>query len=262
VAAEERSAAALYRFAGERFWPGPLTAGPWSPDAQHGGPVSALLAGALEDPEQRCTLVRVTVELLRPVPLAPLRLESATVRAGRNVQWVEASLWAGDTEVARARGVRIRRAPVEVPVDRTPPPAPPPPGEGNPPMAPGTARTAFAEAVDLRFVRGGWDELGPVTMWTRLLVPVVEGRAATAMQRAAAAADFGNGVSRVVDFSTHTFINADLSVALSRVPVGDWIGFDAVSRLSPDGFGQAESQIFDAEGPVGRAVQSLLVAAR
>ena len=52
------------------------------------------------------------------------------------------------------------------------------------------------------------------------------------------------------------FINPDLTVALSRMPDGEWIGFDMVSRLSGDGFGQAESLIFDSGGPVGRAVQS------
>ena len=82
------------------------------------------------------------------------------------------------------------------------------------------------------------------------------------MQRVAAAADFGNGLSRILDFDSHVFINPDLTVALSRVPVGDWIGFDMVSRLSRDGLGQAESLVFDADGPVGRAVQSLLVERR
>src|SRR5207248_8681494 len=100
------------------------------------------------------------------------------------------------------------------------------------------------------------------TLWARLLVPVVAGEAPSPMQRVADAADFGNGVSRLLDFETHVFINPDLTVALSRVPIGEWIGFDIVSRLSGDGFGQAESLIFDGSGPIGRAVQSLLVERR
>jgi Thioesterase-like superfamily len=82
------------------------------------------------------------------------------------------------------------------------------------------------------------------------------------LQRTAAAADFGNGVSRILDFETHVFINPDLTVSLSRVPAGEWIGFDVVTRLSPDGYGQAESLIFDRVGPAGRATQSLLVEER
>jgi hypothetical protein len=65
-----------------------------------------------------------------------------------------------------------------------------------------------------------------------------------------------------VDFETHIFINPDLTVSLSRLPLGEWIGFDVVSRLSDHGFGQAESLIFDSTGPIGRAVQSLLVEQR
>lgn len=257
---------ALYTFDGTSYLPGPLCVGPWSSDAQHGGPVSALLAGALEsavDPrfdDVAVQVVRVTVELLRPVPLAPLTITSAVVRPGRNVQLVEAAMHSGEQEVARARGLRIRRLPMEVPVERVEPPVPAPSTDAPPSTA--ARRTAFAEAVDLRFVRGSWDETGPVTMWTRLLVPVVEGRDPSPLQRTVAAADFGNGVSRVLEFDHHTFINPDLTVALGRVPHGGWIGFDVVSRLSGDGFGQAESAIFDPIGPVGRSVQSLLVAER
>jgi hypothetical protein len=206
-------------------------------------------------------LVRLTVEFLRPVPMRPLAASAAVARPGKKVQIVESTLSVDGLEVARARALRIRVAPVDVPVQELQPPSPPVPTD---PIRPhlGKPRTAFAEAVDLRFLKGGWDELGPVTMWSRLDVPVVLGEEPSPMQRVAAAADFGNGVSRLLDFDTHVFIDPDLTVSLSRVPVGDWIGFDVVSRLSRDGFGQAESLIFDCEGPVGRALQSVLIERR
>lgn len=258
--------AALYTYDGEAYLPGPLCVGPWSPDAQHGGPVSALLAGAVEaavDPrfeEVPVQTVRVTVELLRPVPLSPLTISAAVVRPGRNVQLVEAAMHSEGQEVARARGLRIRRTDMEVPVETAVPPAPVP--SSDPPPSSVARRTAFAEAVDLRFVKGSWDETGPVVMWTRLVVPVVEGVEPSPLQRVTAAADFGNGVSRVLEFDHHVFINPDLTVALARVPEGEWVGFDVVSRLSTEGFGQAESAVFDPLGPVGRAVQSLLISER
>jgi hypothetical protein len=252
---------ALYRIEDGLYVPGPLTVGPWSPDAQHGGPVAALLAGAVEDPSGGAQVVRLTVELLRPVPLRPLALRSEVVRPGKNVQLVEATLSSGETEVARGRALRIRRAPMELPVDRSGPPSPVRSEESGL-GPPSSDRTAFAQAVELRFVKGGWDETGPVTMWTRLLVEVVEGQEPTPLQRTAAAADFGNGVSRLLDFATHTFINPDLTVSLARAPEGEWILFDVVSRLSDEGYGQAESQIFDRTGPVGRSIQSLIVSER
>jgi hypothetical protein len=240
--------------------PGPLTIGPWSADAQHGGPVAALLAGAVESmpapgPVQ---VVRLTIELLRPVPVRPLTVSATVTRPGKKVQIVDAAVSVDDVEMARARALRIRAAPVDVPAQPPRPPSPPLPAGPAQPRE-GIIRTAFAEAFDLRFVTGSWEELGPVTFWSRLLVPVVSGESSSPLQRVAAAADFGNGVSRLLDFETHVFINPDLTVALARVPVGEWIGFDVVSRLSGDGFGQAESLIFDGVGPAGRAVQSLLV---
>lgn len=254
--------AALYRFDGQHYVPGELTAGPWSPDAQHGGPVAALLARAVESfpSETPVQVVRLTVELVRPVPLAPLVVRSSLLRPGRKVQLVEASIHAGETEVAKARALRIRTAAVRVPEQPADPPSPPLPS--GPPLEGFAERTAFIAAMDLRFVKGSWDMPGPVTMWTRLLVPVVAGEEPSPLQRTAAAADFGNGVSHVLDFETHTFINPDLTVALARVPAGEWIGFDVVSRLSPDGYGLAESLVFDGSGPVGRAVQSLILDTR
>jgi hypothetical protein len=251
---------ALFEPDGGLLVPGRLTVGPWSPDAQHGGPVAALLARAVEaapapGPMQ---VVRLTVELLRPVPVRPLQVSAVVTRPGKKVQLVDASLSVDGVNVALARALRIRVAPVVLPTQEPHPPSPPLLADLAR-SAPVATRTAFAEAVDLRFLKGSWDEPGPVTMWTRLTVPVVAGEPPTPLQRTAAAADFGNGVSRILDFESHVFINPDLTVALSRVPVGEWIGFDVVSRLSEDGFGQAESLIFDPAGPVGRAVQSLLV---
>jgi hypothetical protein len=206
-------------------------------------------------------LVRLTVELLRPVPIRPLSASAAVTRPGQKVQVADATIAVDGAEAARARGIMIRVDQVEVPDQDPHPPSPPLPLD----MAQTEVRTSwrgFADAVDLRFVKGGWEEPGPVTMWSRLLLRLIAGEEPSAFQRVAAAADFGNGVSRILDFDSHLFINPDLTVALSRVPVGDWIGFDVVSRLSRDGFGQAESLVFDADGPVGRAVQSVLVERR
>jgi hypothetical protein len=253
---------ALYEPDGDLLVPGPLTVGPWSSDAQHGGPVAALLAGIVESMPAPAPMqvVRLTIELLRPVPIRPLTVAATITRPGKKVQIVDAVVSVDDVEMARARALRIRVVRVDVPAQPPMPPSPSPPTGAAPHHV--QIRTAFAEAFDLRFVNGSWDETGPVTFWSRLLVPVISGEPTSPLQRVAAAADFGNGVSRVLDFETHVFINPDLTVALSRVPAGEWIGFDAISRLSGDGFGQAESLIFDGTGPTGRAVQSLLVERR
>src|SRR5207245_490421 len=159
---------ALFERDGTRFVPTELCRGPWSPDAQHGGPPAALMARAAEGFEggEEMQVARLTVELLRPVPLVPLTVTLRWARPGRKVQIVEVALRAGDTEVARALALRIRRVALPVPpgIDHRPPP-PPLPGQGSqspPPWGDGIVRPAFhADAVEHRFVGGGFDRRGP-----------------------------------------------------------------------------------------------------
>jgi len=258
---------ALFERDGARFVPTELCRGPWSPDAQHGGPPAALLARSAERFEggEEMHVARLTVELLRPVPLVPLTVTLRWARPGRKVQIVEAALRAGDTEVARALALRIRRVALPVPpdLDHRPPP-PPLPRQGSqslPPWGDGILRPAFhADAVEHRFVAGGFDRPGPATDWIRLRVPVVGGEAMTPLARVAAAADFGNGVSWVLSrLEGWQFINPDLTIYLHRMPGGEWVCLEAATWVEPHGVGVAESRLWDERGPIGRAIQSLLL---
>jgi hypothetical protein len=96
-------------------------------------------------------------------------------------------------------------------------------------------------------------------MWTRLVAPLVPGETPTPLQRVLATADFGNGVGAAVPWTTHVFINTDLSVSLEREPEGEWIALAARTRLDPAGAGVAETVISDVRGRAGRGVQSLFV---
>lgn len=259
---------ALYLPDGDRFVPTALTAGPWDPEAQHGGPPSALLMRAVEavpagGPVQ---IARLTVELLRPVPLVPLEVEAVVTRPGRRVQAVAASLRAGGIEVARATALQVRRADVDLPPLPDPDdPVPPVPETGLPQLFPGNAADLVAyhsAGVDLRFVGGGFDRPGPSTCWARLRQPVVAGEEPSPAVRTAAVADFGNGLSWVLPMDRWLFINPDLSIHLAREPVGEWVCLASSTLPGASGAGLAESSLFDEHGRFGRAVQSLLVEPR
>jgi hypothetical protein len=243
-----------------------LARGPWTPQAQHGGPPAALLARAIErfDGGESMAVVRLTVELLRPVPIAPLTVRTQFARPGRKVQLVTAALFSDETEVARSTGLRIRRAEIPLPADlpRVAPPPAPDRGEATmPPWASIIEYRAFhSHAVEHRFVAGSFQQPGPATDWIRLLVPLVDGEATSPLCRVAAAADFGNGVSWVVDRREgYSFINPDLTIYLHRLPIGEWVCLDAVTRIEAHGLGLAESALYDERGPIGRALQSLIV---
>src|SRR3954453_4754273 len=112
----------------------------------------------------------------------------------------------------------------------------------------------------MRFAKGCEpDTTGPVIVWMRLRFPLLSGEDLSPVQRAAAVADFGNGVSAVLSFEQWSFINPDLTVSMFRPPVGEWICLDAATALDPSGIGMAQSVLSDASGSFGRAVQLLYV---
>jgi hypothetical protein len=257
----------------DRWIPTELARGPWDPRACHGGPVSALLTRAVEQTTGESPvdwqIARVSIELTRPVPVGVgLTLRTEIERDGRKVSLVAARLLDGDVEVARARSLRIRTKELQL-GDEAVQPLPDPPGT----PADGVAqRVVWADddlvafhrnACEHRFTEGGWDVPGPVGVWIRLLVPLVPGEEPSGAQRAAAAADFGNGVSGGLPYDRYTYINPDLTVHLMRPPVGVWIGMRSASyygtATGSSGAGFAESALFDADGRLGRSVQSLIL---
>ena len=259
----------LFERDGERFVATELSRGPWDPAHCHGGPVSALLAGAVERVEPGAVdawqLARLTVELTRPVPVGrPLTLAAEVERPGRKVSLVAANLRDGDTEVARVRALRIRTAALDLPADTTPAVDVPLPdkdlvADETPDWAM-IADVAFhSHACQHRFVEGSWNEPGPIAAWIRLRYPVLAGVEPSGVQRVMAAADFGNGVSATLPYEEWLFINPDLTVHLLRPPTGEWIGMRTVSRYGRAGAGLAESELFDGDGRIGRSCQSLFV---
>jgi hypothetical protein len=244
-----------------------LTRGPWDPGAQHAGPPAALLGREIErlPDAAEFQIGRVTFEILRSVPIAPLRASARVLRPGRRVQLVEAELSDESGEVLmRAHAWRLRSAAVELPAD-LPAAAPPPPGPeagSVEPFFPTGQEHGYHSAMEARFISGGFVEPGPALVWLRMRVPLVAGEEPSPLQRTLVVADVGNGVSAALDYHRFLFINVDLTVHLERMPAGEWICVDAVTLPQASGVGTAESVLSDREGRIGRALQTLLIAAR
>lgn len=245
--------------------------GPWDPDQCHGGGPAALIARAVErlPAPEPMLLARLTLDFLRPVPLAPLTVAAEVVRPGRRLQLAEVVLRAGGEDVLRARALRLRRAAVAVPGRALPAPGGRPGPQAGRPLDVGGSRGVPAEgaafaysAMEIRFLEGRFAEPGPATAWFRLRLPLVAGEQPTPVQSAAAAADFGNGIGRELDFATHLFVNTDLTLHMSREPVGGWIGLSSRTEHGPEGTATARSDLFDEAGALGLAAQSLYVAER
>jgi hypothetical protein len=248
---------------GERFVATELSRGPWDPSAQHGGAPAALLMRAFErlPPEDGLVLARVTCEFLRPVPIGELEVAAEVARPGRRVRLLEASLRTPEgAPVVRARGLQVRVA--DAPWTSSPPP-PTGPEHGRDNDALPAHRPMFApDAMEIRFVAGSFREAGPATAWFRMRKRLVAGEPASALQRLAAAGDFGNGISSPLPWEGYQFINPDLTLYIDRPPEGEWIGLEARTRIVDGGIGISESVLYDERGAVGRAMQALLVAPR
>ncbi len=208
-------------------------------------------------------VVRITVDLLRPVPVAPLEIKVEVVREGRKIQLCSVQLFADGVEVTRASVLKIRATELSLPktvIEEIV--AYPGPEESRIPKSDPEGSNLFTTGVQMRVAKGGFRQPGPAAIWFRAERPIVSGEIISPVMRAAIAGDFCNGTSSSLDFRQWTFINADLSISLARMPVGEWILLDAESYVGSNGAGVAFARLGDTQGYFGRAVQSLVIEPR
>ena len=239
------------------------TAGPWSADAQHGGPPSALAARELErhEPDENMRLARVAVDILRPVPVGPLTASTRTLRPGKRVALLETVLESNDQPVLVARGWRIMKL-ADGPVVTRAAAAPEIPAAAKEPRFPGGNVDGYLSHTEWRFETGNFDEPGPCKTWARPRIPLLPGEETSPMARSLLLADSGNGVSMALDPRIYIFINVDLTVILHRDPAGEWLLLDAATTMDGTGTGLAETKLSDTAGEVGVGLQTLLVSPR
>ncbi|MGA7809076.1 thioesterase family protein [Bradyrhizobium sp.] len=255
---------AIYRVDGASVVTGPNAAGPWDPSMQHGSAPAGLVvwaAQAIPTPVPMW-IARVTVDLMRPVPLKPLAIESRVLREGRKIQLCAITLKAEGTAVVAASVLKIRARALPLPSDVADLPVELPGPEASRPEPAEFSSSPFVRGVSLRAARGQFGVPGPGAIWYRVDRPLVEGYGISQAMRAVIAADFCNGTSAALDFRQWTFLNADLTVNMAREPVGDWILLDAESWIGPHGAGLAMARLADTRGYFGRVVQSLVIEQR
>ncbi len=256
---------AIYRRDGDVYAPTRWAGSPWSVKSQHGGPVNALLTRAVAAAAADAGFVpaRITIDLLGPVPMEPLRLRSGFVRRGRRMAVVEAALSAGERDVARAGAVLMAASP-GLPRFSSQEERPLPGPEGLPrarmmsESRAGEMPPGFHLSLELRPVPGA-----DSAAWLTSPLDLVEGEPTTPLLRAAAVSDLTFGLS----FHTMSaasaarevmLINTDTTLYFERLPEGEWFGFRHEIVADRDGIGLAEVSQYDRRGRYGRALQVLL----
>ena len=257
---------ALFIPDGGRFVPTRRAASPWADNALHGGPPAGLLARAIEAhaTSPGMQVVRLTTDLSRRVPAAPLNVTVRSVRAGRRIHTVEASLLVDGVEMCRAGALLLRHAAAPVPYGTCGLTTPPGPAGfettsigGEPHGTAPRGRPGFHSEVEVRWVSRPRGD-GPAIAWIRMPLPLVAGEEPSPLVRIAAIADFVNPVGSSTWAPGASFINTDSTIYLHRMPVGEWICLQVERRVEPHGAGVGRAMLFDTEGPVGSAMQALL----
>jgi len=254
-------AKAFFSQNGEVFIGNDPARSPWDPASCHAGPPAGLIARAQERLLREHRLVRLAVNLQRPIPIDGFTVSAEVVKAGANAGTSRATLVGIDGRTcAVAEGLHLRpsvQEPMPTPTVDSPEfesatsaPFPITSGFHDQPM--------FGNAVEARYPPGESPEPGPTTLWLRT-PPLLGDETPSPFQRLCPLADSGNAISRNAELCDVTFVNADLIVSMHRSPSGEWFGSRAVSHWHPDGIGMADAELFDRFGPVGRATQTLLL---
>ncbi len=236
--------------------------GPWSADHCHAGPVAGLIARAVEQAvEDGKFLTRLTIDLVRPVPLSGIRIATDVTRSGRRLATVSAVVRGLDDRIcATATSLHLAEAPV-----------------GAVPTAPRTrlklaeatsgsfpveglihGKPCFADFIDIAYPPGESKDPGPTTLWMKT-PPLLADDDMSSFQRLCPLADCGNGISRNEEIGKLGFMNADLTIVAHRQTTSDWLATTASSDWHDSGLGLATAVLQDEQGPVATALQTLIL---
>jgi acyl-CoA thioesterase len=244
-----------------RYLPTEATVGPWSPQHQHGGPPIALLADAIcrHPSVVPMDLARLTVEFMGPVPLDPCEVQVQVLRPGKRVELLQAQYRVQGKVVLSAQAWRLQREAGICPAVTDPFVLPPMPAEECTRFFPGSDGFPYGRSLEWRFAEGGFDTLGPATVWARLRIPLVQGQTTSGVAGLLTMLDSANGTSCALDFRRWGFVPVDLTLTLHRLPVGPWFGMATRTVIDSGGIGTTTTTAFDQAGAVGNSLHTLFV---
>jgi hypothetical protein len=255
-----------------RFRSSVHTTGPWSAGLQHAGPPSVLLTRAVRrmgGVPDRALPARLSFDIFAPVPVGDLLLSAQTVRPGRRVALVRATLAdasAPDRPVMAVHAWLLRQVDAATPTPGMPTtptsPAPTWPEGSEPLTRPDGWHAGYLDAIEWHWVEGSLEAPGPATVWTRLRLDLVAGESPDPVDRLVAVADSASGISAVASPARVLFVNTDLTLHLTRAPVGESIWMRAETTIDPTGVGRTLADLGDAQGSVAHSAQCLFVEPR
>jgi len=235
--------------------------GPWDENACHAGPVTGVIARELEQLVPDKQLFRLTVEVLKPVPMRGFQIHSEFRKQGRMVSTATATVVDRSGKIiAVASSLHAKTLKVgELPTATISKPDFDESIPGDLPIKDAKHNLPFFSAgIEIRYPPEENSHPGPTTIWMKTL-PLLESELPSPFQRLCPLADCGNGISRNQEVSEANFLNPDLTIIMFRAPTSNWLASKAKSFWESSGLGMSDATLFDTDGPIGSALQTLLV---
>lgn len=254
----DRGTPAYYRALGDGcYQPTIHTQGAWNDWEQHMAPVGGLLTHAIarHEPRPDMQVARLTFEILGLIPASEVCVHVRTLRPGRTIELVEATLLAGERALIRGTAWRLS-------VQDTAHVAgtfaePMPRFEDEPELDP-TELWPGGYIASLQ-MRGDRPEPGRGHAWLSTPYALVDGEDVGPLAALVGLVDTANGIATRESPREWMFPNVDLTIHLFRQPVGRRLGLDTTVSFGPQGLGLTSSTLHDEQGPFGAAEQILTV---
>ncbi|MFF0491999.1 acyl-CoA thioesterase domain-containing protein [Nocardia sp. NPDC003482] len=227
-----------------RYLPRKWAYGRWGADMLNGPAICAAAARSLEHAHGLAGFIpaRFTIDLFKAAKGQPLEVHTEVIRSGRRIHIAAARVCQGEVEVAQARLVQLRAA-------EAPPGAEWHSEHPFTPPADSGLDWWYHSDHDWSTTMSEHQNAGRKELWA---VPLgaVEGEERSPFVQAVIAAE---STSLVTNWGSAGigYINADLTVALDRLPVGDRIGLRAETHLTDNGVSVGTATLLDSTGPIG-----------
>lgn len=249
------------RLGTHRFKPTGHASGAWRSDEQHFSPLGGLIVHAIErtravEHSDELLLSRISFDILGKIDLDTFDIEVTTIRPGRTIELVEATVLIAGRTVVRARAWFLARQDTSAVTGGADEPLPAP-ESGTPAQLSTRWPGGFIASLDARTI--GTPRPGRATAWATTPVTLVAGEDASRLAAYVSLIDLANGLAVRQEPTEWMFPNLDLTIHLHRQPAGDWTGLDTTVVFGSDGTGLTSTVLHDPHGPVGRAEQTLTV---
>lgn len=235
---------------GEVLVPGPHAVAPWRDDMLHGRFLPGIAAREAEqlDPDPSFVPTRLTIDMFKSPPMAPIASTTTVVRDGGRVRVVDVRSSSEDAEISRTRILLLRSDAAGLaavwepePWDAPHPDTLDPPSEFGGPDSPWQFRVEPGRRMGA---------MGRKRMWLRDTWPLVAGESLSPFVRVAMVADFASPLANSGPDGLD-LINADITLYLARLPRSEWLGFEVLTRDHDGGRSVAACSLHDLDGRIG-----------